>query len=431
MKPKSAMGNRKTGAEVGSAQPRLQSRNLIPIIPGDGPVARPGPRVDPYTYWDRFYSSKDDKKTDPENLRETVRLLNQARQFRDVHAALLGYLKHHSNATEPWMYEVLALAIELNQGPVADIKKALNYAADRAQATHNPNDLVSVADKLFLKGYYQRVGPLLDEAMKRVPHRFEPVAMSINLAGKTKEPLRMADSIERLLSLGWPGRDEYFRIESRNQADRLAKLLREDGRKADAELLLAKLTESEARDFVVRLTWDGEADFDLSVDEPLGATAKFETPRTVFGGSLITNGYGPHPDEIYVCPRAFDGDYRLRVSTIWTDPSKPVTRLTLETVVHEGTPNEKKQVYQLSPDDPGKPIVVTLEGGRRKVVLPYFDPVANLVDEANRVRKLRLAARARKQPKRDENRTTASKEAGHDPGQPDASRKNESAQPKR
>ena len=52
----------------------------------------------------------------------------------------------------------------------------------------------------------------------------------------------------------------------------------------------------------VRLTWDGDADFDLIVDEPLGATASYQTPRTVFGGSMIKNGYGSHPEEVYVCP---------------------------------------------------------------------------------------------------------------------------------
>ena len=29
--------------------------------------------------------------------------------------------------------------------------------------------------------------------------------MSINLAQKTKDPKRMGDAVERLLSLGWPG----------------------------------------------------------------------------------------------------------------------------------------------------------------------------------------------------------------------------------
>jgi hypothetical protein len=375
-----------------------QTRVLIPIVPGDMPVVRSGTKTDPYVYWNRFYRSKDAKKTSPEKLRDTVQILNQARQFREAHAALLGYLTNHPDATEPWMYEALSVAIRLVGGPAADSKKALYYAADRAQQTHNPNDLVSVADLLFLKGYYERVGSLLDEAMKRVPHRNEPVVMSINLAQKTKDPVRMADSIERLLSLGWPGRDEYFRLESRSQAERLARSLREDGRNADADLLLAKLAKSEARDVVVHLTWDGEADFDIIVDEPLGATANYQTPRTVFGGSLITNGYGLHPEETYVCPRAFDGDYRIRVSTIWTDPSKPFTQLTLETIVHEGTPEEKKQAYQVSLNDSGtsKPIVLTLKGGRRKLVLPYFDPVSNFLEEAERARKRDLAAHPRK-----------------------------------
>jgi hypothetical protein len=253
--------------------------------------------------------------------------------------------------------------------------------------------------------------------------------MSINLAQKTRDAARMADSIERLLSLGWPGRDEYFRLESRNQANRLAKVLREDGRSADADALLSKLAASEVRDVVVRLGWDGEADFDLIVDEPLGATAKYETPRTVLGGALISNGFGTHPEEVYVCPRAFDGEYRIRVNMIWTDPSKPVTQLTLETVAHEGTPQEKKQSYQIAPDDPGKPIVLTLKGGRRKLVLPYFDPVANFLGEAERARKLHAAARAGKQPKRPDDSARPSNEA-RKAGGADRSAKREPARPR-
>jgi hypothetical protein len=238
---------------------------------------------------------------------------------------------------------------------------------------------VSAADKLILKGYYERVGPLLDHAMKLVPHRFEPIVMSINLAQKTKDPARMALAVESLLSLGWPGRDEYFRLESANQVDILDKALREDNRVQEADVLRSKLASSEARDVFVRLTWDGDADFDLVVDEPLGATASYQTPRTVFGGSVVKNGYGTHPEEVYVCPRAFDGDYTVRVSTIWTNPAKPVTRLTMESITHEGAAQEKKQVLELSPQKPNKPVVLHVSGGRRKTVLPYIDPVAALL----------------------------------------------------
>jgi hypothetical protein len=351
-------------------------------VPGSTPIPKAKSKTDPYQFWLRYYRSNDPRKTDPEELRETVRLLNMNGKTRDAHAALLGFLKNHPRDAQSWMYRALALAIEENHGSAADIKTALNYAADTAQHSHNPNDLVGAADALYAKGYYERVGRLLDEAITKVPHRFEPLVGSINLAQKTKDPIRMADAVERLLSLGWPGRDDYFRTESRNQVETLAKSLREEGRGQEADALMAKLTASEARDLFVRLTWDGEADFDLLVDEPLGATASYQIPRTVFGGSLIKNGYGSHPEEVYICPRGFDGDYTIRVSTIWTNPSKPVTRLKLETFTHEGTAQEKKQVYQLAPDKKDQPTVVHLSDGRRKTVLPYVDPVATVLSAA-------------------------------------------------
>ena len=88
-------------------------------------------------------------------------------------------------------------------------------------------------------------------------------------------------------------------------------------------------------------------------------------PRTVFGGALIKNGYGAHPEEIYVCPRGFSGKYTIRVSNIWADPKQPVTRFTLEVITHEGTAREK-ETRSLKPDAENPPTVVTLTEGRRK-----------------------------------------------------------------
>ena len=72
--------------------------------------------------------------------------------------------------------------------------------------------------------------------------------------------------------------------------------------------------------------------------------------------------------------RGFDGDYSIRVSTIYTNPAKPVTRLTLETIAHEGASGEQKQTIDLSPDKSNKPVVVHLSSGRRKKVsYPLFE----------------------------------------------------------
>ena len=366
-----------------------QGQNLIPIEPrGSNSIkSGSGTHSDPFTFWMNYYRTKDPKKTNPEKLRETVSLLNVSGKPRDVYAALRAYLTLHPALSEPWMYQALSVAIDMNQGSPADTKTALNYAADLAQRSHNPNFLVSVADNMIMKGYLDRVGPLIDEAADKVPHRSEPLIMSINLAQKTKDPRRMGESIDRLLSLGWPGQDEYFRTESRNQAETLAKSLREEGRGPEADALLAKLTNSESRDLFIRLSWDGQADFDLSVEEPLGATASYLIPRTVFGGSVIKSGYGSHPEEVYVCPRGFDGDYTVRIENIFVDPGKPTTHLTLETIVHEGTAKEKKTVYNLVTDQLKKPIVVHLTDGRRKNVLPYVNPVATMVEAQAQLKK--------------------------------------------
>ncbi|MGC8642902.1 MAG: tetratricopeptide repeat protein [Isosphaeraceae bacterium] len=356
---------------------RSGRENLIPIIPGSVPIQRPSGNSDPYKFWSEYYRKHAEDEHEVGRLRETLRLLNQSGKFKDVHAALIGYLTHRPKNREPWMYLALALAIEEMKGKPEDMRVALNYAADAALRTHNPNDLVQVADTMFLKGSYDRIGRLLDEATAKVPHRFEPLVMSINLAQKTKDPRRMGDSIDRLLSLGWPGNDEYFRRESRSQAEKLAATLREENRAQEADALLARLPQAEARDVFIRLRWDGDADFDLIVQEPLGAQAQFTTPRTVFGGSIIKNGYGKNPEEIYVCPRGFDGEYTVRVDTIYSSSENPPTKLTLETITHEGTPQEEKQTHTLSPNaSTNKPVVVTLKHGRRKTVLPFLSPAA-------------------------------------------------------
>jgi hypothetical protein len=381
--------------------PSPETKGLIPIqgAPSGSLGSPPAGKSDPYEYWRNYYRTHDES---PEQLRETLRLLNASGKPRDVHAVLKGYLTYRGRNAEPWMYEALAMAIEMNQGRPEDIKTALGFAADLAQGTskirgtHNPNDLVSVADKLFLKGYTDRVGALLDEAAEKVPHRSEPLVMSINLARQTKDPKRMASAIDRLLSLGWPGSDDYFRQESQKQADELAKALREDGRVEEADTLLASLPASMARDVFVRLTWNGDAGYELVVEEPLGAKAEFVSPRTVFGGAFIKSTLGPNGEAIYVCPRGFDGDYTIRVLPVYSDAAKPATRITVEAITHEGTDHEHKETFDRTPDSLDAPIVVKLEGGRRTKVLPFVNPAAAIAPALEQSRAAESKSRSSK-----------------------------------
>ncbi len=121
---------------------------------------------------------------------------------------------------------------------------------------------------------------------------------------------------------------------------------------------------------VVRLTWTGEVGLGLNVDEPLGATANYKCPRTVFGGTIVKEGRGKDRESLYTCPRGFDGEYTVRVETLYNDEKNPVRTAKVEAITHEGSPDERKQVFTVNLAKP-EPVKFSLSGGRRKDVLPY------------------------------------------------------------
>jgi len=352
----------------------------IPFTKATTPV--PGHRPDPIRYWDAYYKKHDE---DPKQLLETLELLKQDKKYADIEAVLHGYLTYRTKQAEPWMYAMYAVAIEQRKGPSDEVKTYLGYAAYQARKSKNPNHLVSVADMLYRRGIFDQVGPpgqtttageLIDLAAKAIPHRAEPLMMSVNVAAKSKDPKRMGDAVESLLSLGWPGIDDRMRKEARGETEALAKALREDGRNEEADALLARLPQALARDLYVALKWTGVDDLDLVVDEPLGATAQlFKNPRTIFGGAIVSNGFGSHPEEVYVCPRAFSGAYTIRVDKIYQPEKRPATTAVLEIITHEGTPEEKREVRKVDLARP-EPVVVRLDGGRRKEVMPFLAPPA-------------------------------------------------------
>ena len=342
------------------------------------------PAADPFLVWDGYYKSRNEK---PSQLYETVAPLladksNNNMSLRHAEAAIKAYLRYHGKQAEPWMYEWLIKTIESRKGPESEVRTAIGYAGALAKRNKNPNDLVRVADMMVVRdfsgpvgdpGFETSVGELVDLAAEKVPNNAIPPMMSVNLAGKTKDPKRMADAAERLLSLGWPGFDDKMRGDLKTQVKLLQDSLRNDGRFNEIKSLEHDVAESEVRDVYVSLKWAGEADLDLVVEEPLGAIAQYQTPRTVFGGALIKNGFGKHPEEVYVCPRGFNGDYKIRVETIFNDESNPAKDIVMTVITHEGGADEQRQETKVNLDQQ-KPIVVQLRGGRRKDVLPFIAP---------------------------------------------------------
>lgn len=350
----------------------------------------PQKQVDPLRFWDSYYADPK-SNDDPQDLLGLVAMLRVDKKFRDIEGVLRGYLRHHSDLAEVWMYDILGIAIEVNKGNMEEVKTLVGFAAHLARTSDNPNDLFQVADMLLLRNWFLPVGAegykanlpeILDRLVQRVPHRLEPYLMEVLLAERTKNPARMAEAAEGILSLGWPGQDAGVRLQIRSRCDALAKQLRDENRADEAKAMLDRVSKATVRDLVIKISWKGVADLDLVVEEPLGAKANYDSPRTVFGGSLISNGRSTDPaksaEEVYVCPRAFDGAYSISVQTVYNAPEDPrqmVKSAELEVIMHEGTAQQKKQTFTIDlAQMPTKPVQITLEGGQRVSVLPFIGP---------------------------------------------------------
>ena len=228
------------------------------------------------------------------------RLLNRSRKFKDVHAAF-GYLTYRAQERRALDVRGLAMAIEM-KGKPEDVKMSLNYAADLAQpTTHNPNDLVSVADKMsqgLLRS--RRVAARRGGRQDPPPLR---AAGDVDQPGpEDRDPKRMAiDRPPALARLAGKRRILPPRLASRPSSWRSTprSRSRRGSRRPDSRLPAA-----EARDVFIRLTWDGDADYDLVVQEPLGAIAQFAIAPHGLRRLDYQERLRQHPEEIYVCPAA-------------------------------------------------------------------------------------------------------------------------------
>ena len=307
----------------------------------------------------------------------------------EVEQAIASYLKYHGTRAEPWMYLLLAVTYEVNGRSPESAKTALAWAGYLARRQKDPFTLIEVADILILRDISElplpnnqppiRTGELLDLAHEKAPHRYEPILLSMLLAEKTNDPVRMASTADNLLSIGWPGYDELWRTETRKRVEAMALKLERAGKAEEASTLRAHLQSSEPRDLFLRLTWKGDAGLELRVKEPLGAQASVAEPRTVFGGSIIKAGRGKHAESEYVCPLGFEGNYEVQVDTLYNNPKDPAHDVTLEVITHEGSPDEKQESRAVNLNST-EPVTVTLQGGRRTKVLPFTAPTRLRMD---------------------------------------------------
>jgi hypothetical protein len=287
---------------------------------------------------------------------------------------------------QPWMYDVLALSMEIAGRPKAEIERVLLSRVD-----FMPADTASV---LYSAAYLTRFGAhaqalrLYRQASQMEPTRPEPYVLGLKLARQQKDYDAVQWAVTGILSSSWTGDRQDLYRQAEDAALETRQELIKAGRTEEADEFQAAIDEARKRDLVIRLDWTGEGDLDLIVEEPPGTICSFENRYSPGGGVLVHDGHGPDPKncyEKYVCAFGVSGDYRVRIRHVWGNIVGRRARLTV--VRYQGTSDETVQTFTVPLDKREKVVRITLENGRRTELAPVPRREATEIGRPHRTRR--------------------------------------------
>jgi len=309
----------------------------------------------------------------------TADFLVENRQFK--HAA--EFLKANLRlgiVTRPWVYEALGVALQLSGGSPDEIERAQVSAVDL-----EPQDargyLKAARAMADLKNFKQAVS-FSKQAALMEPNVADAYANAMVYAADAKDPQAMAWAASQLQKQDWPIDNDELHAKAKAKVAQLASALEATGRKADAEQMRLAVQSVKTRDLIINVKWQGEADFDLKVVEPINTTCSYLNKQTPAGGTLLGDDLSNLNKKSYIAAEAFSGKYEIIVQRVWGRPLG--AKVTVEVIRHQGTPQERVELFTLTVDPTKKnePIPLMLDGGRRKTVASVPPPAK--IDESVR-----------------------------------------------
>jgi hypothetical protein len=154
----------------------------------------------------------------------------------------------------------------------------------------------------------------------------EPYVQGLRLAEKLNDLDEIQWATVGILSQAWPKEQiEVWQKGVRVATATLAKLESEK-RTDEAKKYRAALDQAVVRDCVLVVTWTGDGDVDVLVEEPAGTVCSLRNRRTSSGGVLLGDcrsqagqEHSGARSEVYVCPKGFSGAYKALVRRVWGD----------------------------------------------------------------------------------------------------------------
>ena len=268
---------------------------------------------------------------------------------------------------EPWMYEALAVAMEAAGQPHDEVERALLSTAEFASS---PSDLLALANYLARFGSPGRAIRLCKQVTNLDPANREAYALAMTLAARSDDVATLRWACPGVLSHEWPAdQREIF-----TRAARLSKTtidaLEKAGHADEAADFRARVDQALVRDIELELSWNGDADIDMIVEEPPGTVCSLSSPRSSSGGTLLADSDATVDPtntthrERYVAAEAFPGTYRILVRRAWGKVAADTVTATV--VLYRGTGNEQRLKRQLAVRADDAMVSIEVPAGRRQ-----------------------------------------------------------------
>ena len=372
-------------------------------------LLKPQPNESNEEAWDQYYSkikigNAQDLTALDQRIRSTVRLWSvraqKSQQSGDTKEAVAHFVQARdaiaaairAGHVQTWMYQAYAISLKATGAPKQEVERALLSAVDFAEI---PEEILHVAARLEDIGSHQAALRLCRDVARMEPFRREPYVLGLRLAKASDDLDGLKWACEGILSQAWPASFSSVLEEARLLSKSIHAELIEQGKTEEARAFSETLKRAASHDVVVRVSWTGDADIDLSVEEPAGTICSHISLSSAGGGTLLADANpGSAEDEegtiseTYLCPQGFSGQYRLLVRRVWGNVS--TGRVTVEILTDTGRPSQRVIRQQVPLTEKDALIVFEVKDGKRKEEIGEAQ-LANLQNVQRQMREQVLA----------------------------------------
>ncbi len=304
---------------------------------------------------------------DPAAVRESVRKLMKKRDTRQTISLIQAALRH--GQSQSWMYETLGIAMQLEGEDDSQIERAIMSACDFSKS---PDELMLIAQYLSHLGLDNRAVDVYQQVIKLSPLHWEAYALALRASQRAEHAAGIRWSTVGILSHAWPRDQHEIYNTARRVAEATLEELQASGQTEAYAAYQEEIKRAMARDVIVKVSWAGEADVDLVVEEPGGSICSLQQPRSTAGGVAIGDSYASEQkqnseglSEHYVCTKAFPGKYQVRLRKIWGDVV--ADKVTVDVYTGYGTDEQRHERQRIEIFDNEDAVVAfELPEGRRE-----------------------------------------------------------------